>query len=87
MCERITTLRSCSIRSCLVLTGSWANLLKANPLPERLELHSLLLIDRPSPDILELNHLTGLEVTGPVPVEIYTARMPQLRNLKMFPGL
>jgi F-box/TPR repeat protein Pof3 len=84
LCERLGVLRSCTLRNCYASTGSWADIFKANPLLERLELHTILSVDtKPLPTILELDHLTILEADYSVPIDVFTARMPHLRNLKL----
>ena len=83
-CEQVTFLRNCTIIRSSAMTGSWWNFLKANPLLERLELHRVYPADtKRSPSRLELDHLTTLEAISAVPVEVFTARMPLLRNLKL----
>jgi len=83
LCEHIIGLRSLTIRHCYSSTGEWVNVLKANPLLERLELCSIV----PSMTFgctLELDHLTTLDVSCTVPIEIFTARMPHLRKLSLY---
>jgi hypothetical protein len=81
-CEQIRNLRSCSLRTCDATSGLWANVIKANPLLERLELDRVTSVDtRRLSNILELAHLTTLEAISKVPVDIFTAKMPHLRCL------
>jgi len=87
LCEHVSGLRSLSIRDSYATTGAWANVLKANPLLERLELYSvtpLMILDSTLElDHLELDHLTTLDVSCSVPPEIFIARMPHLRKLNL----
>lgn len=83
ICEQITGLRSCTIRKCSA-SGSWANVLKANPLLERLELNTIASTHaKPLQSRLELDRLTSLEAVSSVPIDIFTARMPHLRSLTL----
>ena len=82
--DLFNVLRSCTIRRCYATTSLWASVLKANPLLERLELQSVMSRDStPLPNVLELDHLTTLEATSTVPIDIFTAKMPHLRNLRL----
>ncbi|KAF9524293.1 hypothetical protein CPB83DRAFT_861558 [Crepidotus variabilis] len=79
---QINNLRACSLRNCYLQQGVWGRFLAANPVLESLTLDRVYPPARVSTEfVLELNQLKSLFLGGAVPLDIFTAKMPQLQTL------